>query len=125
MNRKESIWRYSNGCNFINFIVVYVLMSSTHREEIVADDLLGLAVEFAATKHFQGAIDKFIADNVEAFQAVSDSKMPDNDELPHTYNELFMDYQQLIDDLFEEFSRKEMFSTKQLYDCFRDAGTAL
>lgn len=97
-------------------------MSSSLREEVVADDLLGLAIEFASTKHFQEAIDHFIDNNINTFQAIAECKIPESSELPHEYNVIFMDYQQLIDDLFEELAHKERFSTKQLYNCFRDAG---
>lgn len=97
-------------------------MSSSLREEVVGDDLLGLAIEFASTKHFQEAIDQFIGKNIQAFHAIAECKLAESSELPHEYNAIFMDYQQLIDDLFEELAHKKRFSTKQLYNCFRDAG---
>ena len=93
-----------------------------HKEEIVADDLLGLAIEYASTKPFQDSIDTFIDNNVQAFYSIAECKLPGNGELSHEYHTIFMEYQQLLDDLFEKVAHEGRFSTKQLYNCFRDAG---
>jgi len=43
-------------------------------------------------------------------------------DLPHSYNALFEQYQRRIDDLFDVFSKKHRVSNNSIYACFRDAG---
>lgn len=44
------------------------------------------------------------------------------DDLPHSYNFMFEQYQRRIDDLFDEFSKRHQVSNSAVYACFRDAG---
>ena len=90
------------------------------REEIVADNLLDLAVEFTNSKYFTSNVDKFIYENVHIFRN-NESKSSDS-ELPHAYNLLFIKYQEIIDGMFEEFAERNGFSISAVYTCFRDSG---
>lgn len=45
-----------------------------------------------------------------------------DDDLPHSYNLMFEQYQRRIDDLFDEFSKRHRVSSSTVYACFRDAG---
>ena len=51
-----------------------------------------------------------------------DELMRHMDDLPHSYNLMFEQYQRRIDDLFDEFSKRHQVSNSAVYACFRDAG---
>ena len=91
-------------------------------EEFVAEDLLESAVQFSNSRQFRDVIDQFVEDNVHYFYGTADSKSIESSEMPHEYNLLFAQYQQIVDDLFETLAREKGFTTKALYRCFRDSG---
>ena len=92
-------------------------------EEIVADNLLDLAVNFTNSKQFTSAIDEFISNKSHHFEGSCDSKYGEIEELPHSYKEIFEEYQKLIDNLFEDFADRHGFAISAVYGCFRDSGT--
>lgn len=92
------------------------------REEFVADDLLESAVQFTSSPRFREPIDNFIQTHAHTFHGTADSKRPESEELPHEYNVLFGEYQNLVDSLFDQLAKSRGFTTKALYSCFRDAG---
>ena len=92
------------------------------REEFVADDLLESAVQFTSSPRFREPIDNFIQTHAHTFHGTADSKSPESAELPHEYNVLFGEYQNLVDSLFDQLAKSRGFTTKALYSCFRDAG---
>eukprot|EP01032_Pedospumella_encystans_P024157 gene24157-27332_t len=96
-------------------------MATTGKEEFVAEDLLESAVEFTNSRKFRNAIADFIEAHVHKFYSTAESKNSDSNELPHEYNQLFTEYQQLVDALFETLAQEKGFTTQALYRCFRDA----
>lgn len=97
-------------------------MTTVDKEEFVAEDLLESAVEFTNSRQFRNAVADFIDANVHKFFSTAESKCPDSSELPHEYNQVFIEYQQLVDSLFEALAQEKGFTTKALYRCFKDAG---
>jgi len=95
------------------------------KEEFVADDLLESAVQFTSSSRFRVPIDDFIQAHAHTFQSTADSKSPESEELPHEYNVIFGEYQNLVDSLFDQLAKSRGFTTKALYSCFRGAGRLL
>lgn len=100
-------------------------MATTVKEEFVTEDLLESAVEFTNSRQFRNAIADFIDAHVHKFYSTAESKNSDSNELPHEYNQVFTEYQQLVDNLFEILAQEKGFTTQALYRCFRDAGDTL
>lgn len=93
------------------------------RQELVAEDLLPIAIEYCNSKAFIDSIEQFQLTNAKRFNCAFDSKSTEDAEIPHEYHTLFVEYQALVDGLFEALAESRGFTTKALYRCFRDAGT--
>jgi hypothetical protein len=89
------------------------------QEEFVGDQLLQLAVEYTSSNLFTSKVDRFIEDHADRFLLTTESK--EDQEMPLEYNTCFLQYQQLIDGLFEDFAREHKFPISAVYQCFRDS----
>jgi competence CoiA-like predicted nuclease len=92
------------------------------QEEVVGDQLLQLAVEYTSSNFFTSKVDQFVEEHAHLFLlTAAESKRPEEQEMPLEYNDIFLQYQQLIDGLFEQFAASNKFPISAVYQCFRDS----
>ena len=75
-------------------------------EEFVTSNLMEYVIEFADSPHFISTVENFVMRIVDDFEDTCDSKRAEENELPLTYHEHFLEYQGLLDRLFSEFADK-------------------
>lgn len=88
--------------------------------EIVSENHMEEAIHFTRSKQFVYAIDDFVRFHEEEFLHLQSRHT--NVEIPHRLYELFQEYQELIENLFAEFTKTHGISVRDLCRSFRDTG---
>lgn len=90
--------------------------------ELVSEDLLPIAIDFCSSTKFLDAIESFKRRHSSKFEQGVEGKSGEVVEIPHEWHSLFMEYQEVVDDLLEQLAAQQGFTTKALYRCCQDAG---
>lgn len=97
-------------------------MESKGESEIVAEEILTAAIEYSNSLSFVSKIDEFKTKNCHVFSRLAESKSPEDCEQDPEFFSIFLEYQKLIDSLFEDFAKRNGSSSAMLYENCRDAG---
>ena len=97
-------------------------METKGESEIVADEILSAAIEYSNSLSFVSKIDEFKSKNFHVFTRLAESKSPEDCEQDPEFFSIFLEYQKLIDSLFEDFAKRNGSSSAMLYENCRDAG---
>lgn len=88
--------------------------------EVVTVDLIGRAIKFCASSDFMVPVSSFELANVHIFRDLGESKSPEQEEQKLEYMQVFQKFQDLVEDLFEDFAVRNGSSVGQLFKNFRD-----
>lgn len=89
-------------------------------EEVVAEDLVDDVIKFVLSHDFVNQIESFRDSYCHEFITNADGNLGVG--FPHSYHSIFQNYEQLIDQMMQEFSRDISYSVAEIYDCFKDVG---
>ena len=95
------------------------MSESKNNDEIISISVIEQAIEFTSSSKFTIPVESFKTKNCESFQSDGESKTKEF-RIDHTA--IFNEYQELIDDLFEQFSREIGVKSSVIYQDCRDVG---
>jgi hypothetical protein len=99
---------------------------SFSEEEIVTENILPELCEFMNSERFKSSVQDFCSKHVPDFEEMDQGKSNQETEFTHEHKLIYDSYQQLIENLFEEFARKRRLSVQDIFSCCKDVGkTAL
>jgi hypothetical protein len=95
---------------------------SLPEEEIVTENILPELCEFMNSERFKSSVQDFCSKRVPDFEETNEGKGNQETEFTHEHKLIYDSYQQLIENLFEEFARKRRLSVQDIFSCCKDVG---
>lgn len=89
--------------------------------EVVNDSIIPELIDFLQGKRFNDSIDEFMLQNCEPFESMLDKKMS-NIEWNHDHKLVFDRFQEIVDDLFDDFARSHKATLSYIQECCKDIG---